>query len=109
MDFMKHKNQNISVDKPIDKVFSIIQKVGKDVGKIEEVNIEEKFIVVDIHVKLLSLKEKLNPTTIKISLFKEEENQTRINLFAVSQDGSVGFNSPQQSIDRFIDSLKNHI
>ena len=107
MDVMKHKNESIEVKKGIDELFSIIKEIGGKIGRLDEINDLEKFIVIDTKLKLLP-PDTMNMVTMKVSLDEIDQEKTKITFFAASFDGTIGFKSPQRAIDMFMEEFENY-
>ncbi|RLF66511.1 MAG: hypothetical protein DRN57_07025 [Thermoplasmata archaeon] len=100
MQLMKYTKKTYHYDMDLIDVFPIIKEKAKKIGNLLEINEEEGYMVIDVSVKLLSLKEMINPTIIIAIFQKVSEGKTNLTLFAVSQDGMIGMKSPEKSIEK---------
>ena len=74
MGLMKHKNEIIYIHGDKDKIFKRIIDTGNKIGKVQEVDNKEYFMVVDFSIKF-SIKKLRNPVTVKISLEGDKDQQ----------------------------------
>lgn len=97
----KNNKQEFTIAKSRDDVFRALQAAGHHVGKV----VSEMPTTGTLRVKITKVA-LVNPTTIRVSCERIDDNNTRVRLDSEALDGMIGLGSAGRSLDAYLEAVE---
>lgn len=101
------KTLELELSTTVDKIFSTIVEVGKEIGRIKTESKSMGHIIIKCPMKLFP---PINPATLDVIITKKNEDTTNLKISCNSNyDGIIGLSSASRWQEKLIDGIEKRL